>query len=1300
MHTVSHSILLNTNSIQSSDIKPPDQFSHGRKIKNSIGCTTKIIPTKENMPSSISKLILDSRAVNKSPDPDAASTWIAPPTNQISITDAGKSFDSDTLWEDVEYYLQRLINVSSDHLEKAKHYLLNLSTGRFEHYEDLIDHLVLLLNEKEGTDYPLMDEVEQENSHSTVRNKKISSKVWDLCKFMTTALAAESVMSGVISPAAAAAIPLNGTVPASARERSTTYKFVSDRGFDPIVTQSGHSMVRGLPDTCVTRRPTENILFGVVNGETICIPDGGGDQNYAVAFSDNQKSITVSTGHGHGDLKLEVKNGKVSGVSDQPGSNTECVVIKNPQSFQTEITITGNREKASLAVDFNTNMCRLPIRRGFADKTEIRTDGYPFKSAHLLIYEIEFADAKINWPNLAQDLDGVNNYFKRQSYGDFDIARDVIKVKLGESIEQYSNTDWTEWRDRYHDIVKESGIDPKNPGGNRIILMISPYIENSTATAGHSLIATNDREQGVATLAHQMADAMGLRHANALESGSEIIRTMPDDDSWYNCRGKSSCTEEKNAYLVNTGNVFDLMGTAPRNEAGEMNLLYKSFFGWVDLNTDVPLVTASGRYRIYAFDHGEKSNGPVGLRIRSGNCRYTYWLEYRTTEPYADNNKQGVLVNLEGYAENDKDPKFWKTTSYLLDMTPESKNATRPNWWGDDYTDAALGLGRSFEDKWGAFKIRPYRVGGKEDSANAWIEVDVVTKANGLVFPDDINTMSSTTPTLVTTEVHDLTTTALPASGTLTTGKSTDRATTGPTSASAKPTDTLTTVSPDHTVQATSSPTTKRQAEIRHNVAVIYLKEHGEKPRFHLRRLHERIVNQLDSLIRSNSYQKEGFAKVDKFGWYNAGNTKWNEVLRSKDWAGIKSVVRAQRSGALDLKNHDYVITVWDDKQQIVDLKGEALPHKKDIMIDGRTYREKYEIAKYLKPNDLQNHCFYERLIFTDLERCYTNPVGGNLKEFEDVLFHEFLHTKRLAHHSATKYCENFLLGSCRIESYNRFDALSSERLYGNSLNAFDKYWINWLADENIISLKPESGHHEVTLHHLSSQDYGKKAVKIDYQEFMGSDIWLESRQPTELDYGLFDPVFDKVRSGLLVYENNLLLDATPETKALDDQTDVSITSHFSFAPLGLNIDIIDIDPANGTVRCRIDLTATHPVRNPPLINFSRCNYPGACRVLGGASFETQYMAEISDFGYGNQVDKAWAFNLTGLPAGISWVNDGVKRVHTTDANLYSRTPHTFMLFSVDTNVLPDTYEYTMRFIHPDDQSKYVDLRQFLTVLG
>ncbi len=63
----------------------------------------------------------------------------------------------------------------------------------------------------------------------------------------------------------------------------------------------------------------------------------------------------------------------------------------------------------------------------------------------------------------------------------------------------------------------------------------------------------------------------------------------------------------------------------------EYNLIYKSFYkNGIDKNNDVPLITRSGTYRIYSFDHAVKGQGYIGLRLKSGNGKYTYWLEYRT----------------------------------------------------------------------------------------------------------------------------------------------------------------------------------------------------------------------------------------------------------------------------------------------------------------------------------------------------------------------------------------------------------------------------------------------------------------------------------------------------------------------------------------------------------------------------------------------------------------------------------------------------------------------------------------------
>ena len=424
-------------------------------------------------------------------------------------------------------------------------------------------------------------------------------------------------------------------------------------------------------------------------------------------------------------------------------------------------------------------------------------------------------------------------------------------------------------------------------------------------------------------------------------------------------------------------------------------------------------------------------------------------------------------------------------------------------------------------------------------------------------------------------------------------------------------------------------------------------------------------------------------------------------MLQSDSWTTLDPIVQAKRNGEIDLNNYDYVLNIWDDIQQTVGSSGTAHPYKEDITIDGTTYREKSQMAKYLKPYDLDDQCFYKEQIYKNLDRCYANPIGENLKHFEGVVFHEFLHTKQLAVHSFAKYCDNVLLGQCHSNYYNMFDALSSARFYGNSLNAHDKHEIKWLADDDILSLQPNTGSHEITLHHLNSQDNGKKAVKISYQTLMGSDIWLEFRQPAKLDYGLFNKVFDKVTNGLLIYEDHLLLDATPQTKAreLIKEYDVGISDRFSFDPLGLNITINNVDPIAGTIRFRVDLGSLKPTRNQPIITHSGCGGPFDCQVKKGGSFSTSYEAMLSDLGYGDQLNSPWSYSLTGLPKGIRWGDDGIKRQFTSDPSLYSRSPHTFITFSADYSVQPATYSFKMRFINPEDKSKYVDLTQLLTVV-
>lgn len=488
-----------------------------------------------------------------------------------------------------------------------------------------------------------------------------------------------------------------------------------------------------------------------------------------------------------------------------------------------------------------------------------------------------------------------------------------------------------------------------------------------------------------------------------------------------------------------------------------------------------------------------------------------------------------------------------------------------------------------------------------------------------------------------------------------------------------------------------------------HSVAVIYLKSQAKEAQFEIDELTGRIASQVNDLIRSNSFNKESFGKVDSFGWIDVDSNIWKATRESENWQNLRPIVNAKRDGRLDLSKYDYIITVWDNQGVTLPVysNGSALPHKVNIKIDGTTYNNKSSISKYLRSYDLKDHCFYKRQNYRNPELCYDNPAGKSLKYFDTVIFHEFLHTKGMAYHSSTLYCENFLLGKCTNINYNMFDSLSSARFFGTSVNAYDKHRIGWLTDDDIISLEANSGSHQITLKHLSNECNGsKKALKINYHNFAGFDLWLEFRQPNKFDYGLYNQAFRKVTSGLLVYKDNYLLDATPATQAINgvEVTDVTINGDFYFQPLGLYISNLEVDPVLETISFNIDLGEPTPTRNVPIIIRHGCDIPRDCIVGWGGSITRRYEAEINDLGYGYQFDIPWKYTLLGLPEGIIWKDDGIKRRFTNKPNLYSYRPHTFITFHIAKSVTPGIYPFTLRVIHPNDPSLFSDIVQYIAI--
>ncbi|USE35439.1 hypothetical protein [Endozoicomonas sp. SCSIO W0465] len=246
---------------------------------------------------------LDSRAITKRGF-DAVTTT-------ITITDSGQTLDLESAWEEIDYALRNLIGLSPAHLAKAKQCMNTLPVSEFRYFEDLTDAVITRLNAAEGTEYPLTGALET-GSHPV--SGKTGGTLWTLCKYIITALAAESVLTHLSRPIA-------GARPDHLRH---TFQFIgnSNPGFP-------NRMTLPLPDACSDHHAVDMVTLKP--GKTICMKKGSvhghTSRHFLLNHSRTKKSITLSTGHGSGDLRLFANHTRWPDITRLPLLNSSWLVF-------------------------------------------------------------------------------------------------------------------------------------------------------------------------------------------------------------------------------------------------------------------------------------------------------------------------------------------------------------------------------------------------------------------------------------------------------------------------------------------------------------------------------------------------------------------------------------------------------------------------------------------------------------------------------------------------------------------------------------------------------------------------------------------------------------------------------------------------------------------------------------------------------------------------------------------------------------------------------------------------------------
>lgn len=266
-----------------------------------------------------------------------------------------------------------------------------------------------------------------------------------------------------------------------------------------------------------------------------------------------------------------------------------------------------------------------------------------------------------------------NAYFKEVSFG---VRSLVGKVRAdGDVFGWYtlarndSPCDYSAWGTAARTAAQNAGVDLT--GYDHIV----HYFVRSTACSFSGVGQVPGKYTWIngssaSTIAHELGHNFGLHHASSItctENGARVPIS-------------ASCT------LKEYGDPFDVMGSGYRH----LNAYHKGRLGWLE-SANMVTATADGTFTVVPLAQ-KSAAGIQSLRVRIDSTRF-YYVEFR--QPFGFDNFASTAAVVNGVLIHRGTDYPSMTRPELVDLVPATTS----------FTDAALGVGKTFEDAAAGIRI-------------------------------------------------------------------------------------------------------------------------------------------------------------------------------------------------------------------------------------------------------------------------------------------------------------------------------------------------------------------------------------------------------------------------------------------------------------------------------------------------------------------------------------------------------------------------------------------------------------------